>query len=163
MDSVREGNIVVARLDDGEEILSKINDIIKINIINSGIIVGAVGMLKNAEVGYYNGKEYVFKKLEAPHEIVSLQGNISRYKDMPFIHLHCSLANENNDVFGGHLKEGYVVNTVEIALLKLVDVELMRQPDSRTGLTLLRLRKLSQTKVSKFVRKRSYSMELDID
>lgn len=67
---------------------------------------------------------------EGPFEIVSLVGTISQDGS----HFHCSLSNQNGEVWGGHLSKGSLIYTTgEIVLGVLEDYILKREFDPETG------------------------------
>jgi len=102
--------------------------------------MSGIGMLKNAVVGYFNGKEYIKEKVEGAAELVSMQGNIGRDgKGDVICHIHVALAISDHRLIGGHLLEGEVNVVNEIALRKLEDIKILREknPD---GLMEMRLK-----------------------
>jgi predicted DNA-binding protein with PD1-like motif len=108
------------------------NAIKQFNIVSGFVTVG-IGMLKNVEIGYFNGKSYNHKCLEKPHELISLQGSIST-KGEVIIHLHCSLANENHNIVGGHLFGATVCVLNEILIKRTENIVLGRNLNPETGL-----------------------------
>jgi predicted DNA-binding protein with PD1-like motif len=131
--SVIEKQFILAKLEDGEDVFKSIGNLVKKHDIVSGIILTGIGMLQDFELGYFNGKEYVFKRFEEPMELLSMHGSITTEPEL-IIHIHVSLGNHNYEVFGGHLKTGIVKTLNEITILKLQDVELTRKLNENTGL-----------------------------
>ena len=125
MEIKKEGNIIVAKFVNGE-ILDNMKRLAKKENIDSAIILSAIGMLENAEIGYFNGKEYKVKRMEKPMELVSLQGNIGRGDDI-ICHFHVALAGENHELKGGHLLRGDVKVVNEIALYCLKELKIRRK------------------------------------
>lgn len=130
-----EGNIVVARLYDGEDLFTEIERILQGYEIDSGIVVSSIGMLKDFEIGYFDGKEYLKERYAEPHELIALHGSIAMMKKKPSIHLHCGLANREHRLIGGHLFSAKVCVLNELALLKLGDMKLTRKLNRKSGLT----------------------------
>ncbi len=130
-----ESNIVIAKLDDGEDFFESIERIVKECNISSGIVLSGIGQLKNFELGYFDGKKYVRKTFEKPMELVSMQGSIAGT-----FHIHCALADEKQNVYGGHLFKGVVGVVNEIVILKLNKIKLKREKDKKTGLKPLKIR-----------------------
>ena len=65
-----ESNIVIVKLDDGEDFFESIERIVKECDISSGMVLSGIGQLKNFELGYFDGKKYVkktFKKIGRAH------------------------------------------------------------------------------------------------
>jgi len=125
MEIKREGNIVVAKFVDGE-ILDNMKRLARKENIDSGIIIFAIGMLENVEIGYFTGKEYKVERIEKPMELVSLQGNIGRGDDV-ICHFHVALAGENHELKGGHLLRGDVKVVNEIAIYCLKELKIRRR------------------------------------
>lgn len=125
MEIKREGNIIVAKFVNGE-ILDNMKRLAKKENIDSAIILSAIGMLENTEIGYFTGKEYKVERIEKPMELVSLQGNIGRGDDI-ICHFHVALAGENHELKGGHLLRGDVKVVNEIALYCLKELKIRRR------------------------------------
>ena len=62
-------------------------------------------------------------------EIVSVEGTLEQDN----CHIHISVSDKTGKVTGGHLKEGIVRFTAEVALLELVDRKFLRKFDKTTG------------------------------
>jgi predicted DNA-binding protein with PD1-like motif len=137
MKSRRDGNLLVVRLEDGEDLMSSLEKALSVNNVSSGIILTGIGMLRDFEIGYYDGKDYRRKRIKEPHELVALHGSIaSAPADMRF-HIHAALANPNHEIIGGHLFSATVGVVNEISILSLESVDLVRKKDEKTGLMLL--------------------------
>lgn len=131
----------LVRLDKGERLVESLNSLIKSEKI-TGAWLSGLGSCSHAEVGYYDlaTKQYVFKELNKPMEILSLQGNVGISGDELSIHIHAMLADESLGVVGGHLKELTVSGTCEIFLHKWWGKPgISRQFDETTDLKLLDL------------------------
>ncbi len=133
MHGKEENGIVALKLDHGEDFYECLNKAIIDFKIKSGYILMGIGMLKDAEIGYFGGSEYFTKVLEEPHELVSMQGSIST-KDETIIHIHCSLAGPDHTLLGGHLNKGTVNVINEILIKKVDEIELGRNLNPKTGL-----------------------------
>jgi predicted DNA-binding protein with PD1-like motif len=134
MYSTEEGNLVFARLDDGEEVFPKIHELIKKHKIDCAVVMNGVGMLRTFKLGFYMGAgQYLDKEVSEPVEIASFAGNISRHEDEPIIHIHSALAFRDKSLIGGHLMKGVVHNTLEMFLLRL-STKLRKEKDPKTGL-----------------------------
>ncbi len=137
MQFVKSDKHYVIRLEKGEPIISRVTEFCEENNITSGLFHG-IGAALSAEIGFYNlaDKEYSWKKINEPMEIVSLTGNISLVEDKPFLHIHIVLSNSDFECFGGHLKDATVGATCEIYLTdSLTKIE--RKMDEEIGLKLL--------------------------
>ncbi len=133
----REGNVLVMRLDDGEDLFQSLEAALQMNSVTSGVILTGIGMLRDFEIGYYNGKDYEKKRREEPHELVALHGSIASGPENLRLHLHAALASPEHEIIGGHLFGGKVCVVNEITVLALDNIGLVRTRDERTGLMLL--------------------------
>ena len=106
------------RFDHGEDFTAVLTGFLRKQNIKSAIVLGGVGMLSDFEVGWFNleTKEYENRIMVAPHELVSISGNVSERDGEPFAHLHVALASQTHALLGGHLFGGKVCNTVELFL-----------------------------------------------
>ena len=116
------------RLKKGDDLKGKIEEYVKEKCIKAGVVLCAVGSLSEAVIRCADGKTAI-KKTE-PLEIVSFGGTVSNNG----CHLHISVADSNLSVFGGHLKEGCIINTTsEVVLQELENFKFDRVFDSFTG------------------------------
>ncbi len=124
-----ENNWIFIRMDDGEDFYKTLYEVIKRFNVDSGLIFGGAGMLRNFEIGWYNDEtgKYENKRIDTPCELLSLSGNISIKDGEPFAHIHISLGTSNKKVIGGHLFEATVNNTVEMAIMKFEKIWLERK------------------------------------
>ncbi|MBN2608704.1 MAG: DUF296 domain-containing protein [Candidatus Fermentibacteraceae bacterium] len=123
----RQSGRTVIRFDIAEEFPKTLADWCRKERIGAAAIVAGIGMLRDVEIGRYDGMEYEIKTVEPSSEVLSLQGNVSMKEGEPFVHLHVSLADEDMDVMGGHLFKGTVSMTIELILLEL-DADFVRVP-----------------------------------
>lgn len=129
---IKEGKgILGVRLQDGEDLLDSIKIVCKNYKIESGIVINGIGMLKEAKVSYWDGKEYLAELVKEPAELVSLQGNIGTTENDgdPIIHVHVALAMKDHKMIGGHLSGGKVSGTGEIFIQKLENILLIRKKE----------------------------------
>ncbi|TET91568.1 MAG: DUF296 domain-containing protein [Methanomassiliicoccales archaeon] len=138
MKSSEEKNLIIAKLDDGENLFESLKEIIEKHGIKNGLVLSGIGMLRNFVLGYYDGSEYQKKEFKDPCELLSLQGSITT-KGETVIHLHTSLADESRNVIGGHLFEAEVCSLNELVIRRLDDVVLSRKLNPATGLKELQI------------------------
>lgn len=131
-----QGKSLLARLDNGAEIIGQITDIARTKKIEAATFY-AIGALSRADLGYYDQKahEYRVTPVEVPVEIASCSGNISLLDGQPFVHAHAVLADGQSRTWAGHLVRGSIF-AAEIYLQELPGPRLCRTPDSVTGLNL---------------------------
>lgn len=138
MNYKRFGNTVIAKIEKGEEILSKVKEIaLKENIKLAG--VQAIGAVNRFKTGVFKTKEkkYIANEFEGDFEIVSLNGTINTMNGEFYCHLHMSAGNEKGEVFGGHLNEAFVSATCEM-VITVIDGEVDRCYDEEIGLNLFK-------------------------
>ncbi len=127
--TLREGNWIFIRMDDGEDFYEILDMVLKKYDMESGLVFGGAGMLRDFEIGWFNDKigSYEKEEVKTPCELISLNGNISLKDGTPFAHIHASLGKPDKSVIGGHLFRATVNNTVEMALLKFDKIWLERE------------------------------------
>ena len=138
MHGKEENGFIALKLDHGEDFYECLKKAIVDFEIRSGFILSGIGMLRDIEIGYFDGKDYHNQHLEEPHELVSLQGSIST-KGEVIIHVHCSLAGPGHGLKGGHLHKGTVNVINEILIKRLDGMELSRRLNPDTGLKELQI------------------------
>ncbi len=123
------------RVDRGDEVVSSVIKACNEAGIKGGILSG-LGLLSKAKLAVFNPEkeEYETFDVDTPMELASLAGNVSLKEGKPFAHIHVVLGNKERAV-AGHLVEGYVGGTCEIAIIEL-EGELKRDLE-RGGLFLL--------------------------
>ena len=138
MDYRRFENKVVVRIDKGEEIIEKMLDVCRkenIKLAN----VNALGAVGEFEVGVFKvtEKKYYSNIHKGDFEIVSLTGSITTKEDKLYHHIHMSVGNNENKVYGGHLNYAKVSATCEM-IIDILDGKVERKFDEEIGLNLLK-------------------------
>lgn len=131
MISRRNGNLIISKLEKDDDVFESIEKLIDQYGIKGGIIVSGIGMLKNFEIGYWNGREYEKKFIEKNHELVAMHGSIS--ENDPKIHIHVGLAGPDHMLTGGHLISGRADPMVELTILD-TGFPLLRVYNDKTSL-----------------------------
>ena len=136
MEYKRFENTVIVRIDKGEEILEKLKEVsVKENISLAGI--NALGAVNDFTVGVFDTskKNYKANEFKGDFEIVSLTGTVSTMDGEYYSHLHMSAADENANVFGGHLNRAVVSVTCEM-VINVINGTVNRKYDEETGINL---------------------------
>ncbi len=133
MRSAADANLIIAKLEDGEDLLASLTLIVKEHRIDSGTVLWGIGMLRDFEVGYFDGKAYRRKAFGPPHELLALHGSIAARAD-PVFHLHAAAGNESHGVVGGHLFKATVSTLNEVCIARFDRVRLGRELSPRSGL-----------------------------
>ena len=111
----------ILRLFPGEELVAALQAV----DTNSAVVLGGIGRVRAARLGFWNGSSYDETVIDDPAELVSLQGNIATSSEGRAVHVHAVLAVRER-VFGGHLLAATVEVTAEISLFPLRAVQLER-------------------------------------
>ena len=131
------GDVYVLRLEIGDEIITQLTKFCIELEIESGKVNG-IGVVRNAIISYFDlaSMEYLHREIIGNMEMTSLMGNISLMEGEPFPHLHITLADENFQLFGGHLTSAEIGVTGELTVEPFVGV-LERKISQENGLNLL--------------------------
>ena len=137
MRSSLSDNLVVIRLDIGDNIVECVKSVSLLYDVKSAIVSG-IGATDKFTCGVFNPvtREYRKNHFVGTYEILSLFGNITRMNDEPYVHLHITVGDDNCASFGGHLIEARISATAEI-FLQLIDQPIDRFRDNDIGLNLL--------------------------
>jgi len=138
MRSSAEGELVIAKLDDGEDLFRSIEELAAKHHMENAMVMWAIGMLRELEVGYFNGKAYDRATFQEPMELLSLHGTYAGKAD-PKIHVHVSVAGPDHRVVGGHVFRATVSTLNELCLWKLWRTKMDRVLHPRSGLKELTL------------------------
>ncbi len=136
----RFSDIIVIKLDPGEEVISTLREWASGQRIFSGTFY-AIGALGRAILGYFDPqvRDYIKIPVESQTEVASMLGNLAVGEEgTPILHIHSVLSFPDGRTVGGHLFEGIVNPTLEITFFPLPS-PLIRRQDPDTGLKLLSL------------------------
>lgn len=137
MEKSRKGDLLIIRFADDEDLVRDLEKVLKDEKIHSGIILGGLGMVKNAGLSFYVGRgEYETVPVNGEAELCSLSGNVSMYEDGLVIHMHAVVGTKGGAAMAGHLSSAKVNMTAEVAVLA-VPQRLVRKLDAATGLRTL--------------------------
>ncbi len=134
MQSEQKDDLIFIRLFPDENIHKELEEVCRKYKVKTAIVISGIGQLKDFKLGYFKEKgNYTQEHFKAPHELLSLQGNIAKKNGEYIFHLHAILGDENKETVGGHLIDGLVEVTNEIVLFK-VNVRIDRKLEDTTGL-----------------------------
>lgn len=133
MEYRRFGNRVIVRIERGEEVMEQLACVVEEEKIRLGSVSG-IGACDYLECGVYDtdSKKYHLHKMTGPMEITSLNGNITVMNDMPYLHLHINICDEEQKAYGGHLNLCKISGTCEL-FIDVLDGSVDRELDPRTG------------------------------
>jgi len=126
---IEEANInrvVLSRFMPDEDLFESLKKIAKDHGIERGVILSAIGSVKNvvfvnvrSHAGLPVKKEDMMEAEQpGPFELLSLEGNFfpSEKEGNPVFHLHAIIGSPSGTVMGGHLLKARVFTTAEIIL-----------------------------------------------
>lgn len=127
---------IFVRLDRGEEIIEKLEELREKYDIKNGFFQG-IGALGKVKLGNYNveNQEYKEKEFEGSFEVSNFAGNIGPDK----IHAHITLGDRDFKAKAGHCSYGEVSGTFEIVIFLSERPKLKHKYDEKTGLDVLDL------------------------
>lgn len=128
----REGNHIFAKLEKGEDVLESLSSIAEEQKVKNGEVLWAVGMIKDLQVGYFNGQEYEKETFSSNLEVVSLHGSIA--ENDPRFHIHSSCAGRDHGVVGGHLFGGKADPLLEVSIRVFEKIRAERKINPSSGL-----------------------------
>ncbi len=130
-------DLIFIRLNQNEDLYESLKEICTACKLKVGVLISAIGMLKQAELNFFAGTgRYSPVLFPEPMELVSMTGNIILPDGEYNFHFHAVLARRNKDTVAGHLSKGKVNVTNELVILK-TDVPAVRKLDEATGLMAL--------------------------
>ena len=131
-------NVLVIRMDRGEEIMEKLKEVaLKENVRLAN--VNALGAVDEFTVGAYDvlEKKYNSNTFKGVYEIVSLTGSINTMNGEYYSHIHMAAADEKGQTVGGNINSARISATCEM-FIYIVDGEVDRFKDESTGLNLFK-------------------------
>ncbi len=117
----RAKNILFAVFEKGEKISESMMKLINDpRMEETGVILTALGMIKNVEIGYglYDGSKVDYENsiFTGPFELLGFSGFILKGEEKPY-HIHVYLGDRDKKAIGGHLIDGEVHTFIEMAIL----------------------------------------------
>ena len=125
-EAARIDEVILSRLMPEDDLFAGLIKIAKDHGMERGVILSAIGSLKNVVFVNVRPHTSIPVKTEdmieieeaGPFELLSLEGNFfpSQENREPVIHLHAILGTSSGSVTGGHLLKATVFTTAEIVL-----------------------------------------------
>jgi predicted DNA-binding protein with PD1-like motif len=136
------GRVVVARFEDGDNILQGLIEIAKKEAIKAGVVY-LVGGMKGGRFVVGPEKEElppipVWRELKESHEIVGI-GTIFWQGDEPKIHFHGTYAKRDNVKAGCMRENAETFLLLEAIILELKGITAVRELDPVSGIVLLKV------------------------
>jgi len=132
-----ENNIIVAKFEANEDVLSNLNLLVDKYSIKSGFIDMGIGMVKNLKIGYWNVNKYDELFIEDRSELVAFHGSIANDKNR--FHIHIGVARKDHELYGGHFFSGIADPLMEIKITKFDNIEFTKKYNSVSTLNELEI------------------------
>jgi len=131
--SRRDGNTILAKLSDGEDLVPSLEAAATEHRVVSGSVLWGIGMVRDFEIGFFGPKGYEKDVFRDRHELIALHGSIAMRAD-PKLHLHIAVGRPDHTVLGGHLfrARAAVVNEIQLARFEMITMN--RVLNETTGL-----------------------------
>ncbi|MDO8281765.1 MAG: DNA-binding protein [Thermodesulfovibrionia bacterium] len=138
----RQGRMIVAKFDDGDDVLKGLVDIAKKEDIRAGVLYVVGGMKKGDIVVGPEDESLppvpVWKSLDESHEVVGI-GTIFWQDDEPKIHFHGAFGKKDMMKIGCLRKNSEAFLVLEVIIMEIEGVDAKRVLDPEVGLALLKL------------------------
>ena len=116
------------RLKPNQDLRQSLKEFARIQNIEAGFILTAIGSLKQAAIRFVDREEITL--LQDKFEILSLNGTVANTG----VHLHISVSDRTGRAIGGHLVDGCIIyTTAEIIIGVSEEFRFLRNPDAETG------------------------------
>ena len=139
------GKVVAIRLGPGCDLMKSLEEIVKREKIQSGLVFSGAGSLRQVTLRNVRlfpdkfpviDRYRIYTPKKEPLELLSLSGNISKKDDEVHVHCHITVSSGLDDgrAYGGHLIEGCEVFSYgEIIIGEITGLEMKRNIDPETG------------------------------
>ncbi|GBE05872.1 MAG TPA: DUF296 domain-containing protein [Nitrospirae bacterium] len=138
----RPGRIIVARLEDGDDVIENLVSIAKKENIRAGIVYVVGGMREGRIVVGPETDEMppkpVWKQLGESHEVIGL-GTIFWQKDDPKIHFHGAFGKKDRVTVGCLREQSETFLVLETVIIEIEGIKAERELDPVSGIALLKL------------------------
>jgi len=136
------GRVIMARLDNGEEIRTSIETIVRQESIRSGIVY-ILGAVDNATIVAGPSHKSLpplpcWIHLEEPRELLGI-GTIVWDDKAPSLHLHASFGRNDQTHTGCLRHSGDSFITVEVVIMEITGISASRSKEPKMGVDILRL------------------------
>ena len=136
------GRVLVARFDDGDNILDGLNDVVRKENIRAGVLYLIGGMKKGR---FVVGPETeamppvpVWRELDESHEIVGI-GTIFWQGEEPKIHFHGAYSKRDKVLAGCMRQNAETFLVLEAIIMEIKGIHAVRELDPLSGLALLKV------------------------
>ena len=131
---VRHSDTYIIRFEDEELFPDRFLDFLAAESIVGGSFTG-IGAMKWTRIAFFDieARQYQDRDLDEQLEVLALVGNVAVFEKAPLVHAHVTLGRRDGTALGGHLRQGIVRPTLEVAL-RTIPEPLNRAIDPNYGL-----------------------------
>ena len=133
MESKQDGNTLIVKLSDGDDLFPSLEAAAREHRIESGSVLWGIGMLRDFEIGFFGPKGYDKTVFSERHELLALHGSIAMRGD-PKLHLHAALGRPDHMAIGGHLFRARTAVVNEIQIARFEGIRFSRRLNEKTGM-----------------------------
>jgi predicted DNA-binding protein with PD1-like motif len=120
--------ILPLRLKPSQDLRQSLKELARIQNIEAGFILTAIGSLQQAGIRFADREEITI--LHDKFEIISLNGTVANTG----VHLHIAISDRHGKTIGGHLVDGCTIyTTAEIVIGISKEFRFLRTVDAQTG------------------------------
>lgn len=129
MDYKRFGDMIVARIDKGDEVMQQVKAIAEAEDIKLASIT-AIGATDDFTVGIFDREKGAYNNFHytGDHEITSIVGSITTIGGAFRGHMHITCADLEGKIIGGHMIETNISLTCEM-MIRVIDGAIDRKHD----------------------------------
>jgi uncharacterized protein len=136
------GRVIVAKFEDGDDIINNIISIAKKEVIKAGIFY-LIGGMKNAKIVVGPEKDElppvpVWREMKESHEITGI-GTIFWHEEEPKIHFHGAYGKHDKVKVGCLREMADTFIVLECIILEMKGINAIRKLDPASGMVLLNL------------------------
>ena len=136
------GRVIVARFDDGDNVLDGLNDVVRKENLRAGVLYLIGGMKKGRFVVGPEAESMppvpVWRELDESHEIVGI-GTVFWQGEEPKIHFHGTYAKRDKVLAGCMRQNAETFLVLEVIIMEIKGVNAVRELDPVSGLALLKI------------------------
>jgi len=133
METRQDGNTILLKLSDGEDLVPSLEAAARKHNVESGAVLWGIGMIQDFEIGFFGPKGYEKTTFAERHELLALHGSVAMRGD-PKLHLHVAAGRRDLAVIGGHLFRAKTAVVNEIHVARFDSIHLNRRLSEKTGL-----------------------------
>ena len=113
-------NVFVLKLKDGMDIIGELKKFAEKEEIKYGVLLGAVGKIKDFELVAFRERGVVEKRqLKEPHELNSISGKVQWLGGKYGAHLNIAVGEKSFKAVNGQLMHGQAAGDLEISIRKV--------------------------------------------